>query len=89
MLHRLLACFALLTGLTVAGVPLHARDGGVARASVEQGAATALAEQAAAVLGYASRPTAELPEADLNAPKAEPLVSATSGVELKVDRARE
>lgn len=36
MLHRLLACLALLTGLTMIGTPAYARDNGAASAQVEQ-----------------------------------------------------
>lgn len=36
MLHRLLACLALLTGLAVIGTPAYARDGAAASTQVEQ-----------------------------------------------------
>lgn len=43
MLHRLLACLALLTGLTMLSAPAHARDTGVVATQVEQQAVTGAA----------------------------------------------
>lgn len=52
MLNRLLACLALLTGLTVLGTPAYAREAAVMAAQMEQRAVPALTQVDAAKSGH-------------------------------------
>ena len=89
MLHRLLACLALITGLTLTGAPAHARNGDVAPAQMEQSVAGSAARMAVVLTrSHSCALTACLPERD-GGEAAEPAPVHPPTVVISVDRARE
>jgi len=88
MLHRLLACLALITGLTLTGAPAYARSGDVVPAQVEQGAAVAIAS-ATVVLSRTQVPGKAERSGDKGRDLPTPALVHVPTVELGVDRAHE
>lgn len=89
MLHRLLACFALLTGLTIAGAPSYARDAGVASAQAEQSVAAATAQSVAAIVLHGEVKAGGLPDAQSAPANLAQVAFTPLTVRLRIDRAHE
>lgn len=90
MLHRLLACLALLTGLTLIGTPAYARDGSSVSAQVEQRDSSSVARSAVRCLCRKGASLDRLPRSyDAVCYAALPLRVYLPAVEFGSDRALE
>ncbi|TCD05061.1 hypothetical protein EYB45_05970 [Erythrobacteraceae bacterium CFH 75059] len=89
--HRLLACFALLTGLTIAGVPAFARDAAVEAPAVEgrENASAACAYALAALVRPRHEPLDAAPELAVAQTGLKAQVPGRASVRLRIDRAHE